>query len=84
MRINIYKYTDQVGQDCIGAKLIKTVEVEVFPRNQTEFATDNGGDFLEIEETDDVLHWTGTLQEDRQRHLRELFAEGVEEPRCDS
>lgn len=78
MRINIYKYMIVVSKDCVNAQHVRTVEVETFPSDQTEFARDNGGDFIEIEEQDDLLHWAGTLQENRERHLRELLAEGLE------
>lgn len=78
MLVNIYKYTDEGGHDCVGAERVQTVEVEVFPCNQAEFASEYGGDFIEIEEQDDTVHWAGALQADRERHLRELFAEGIE------
>lgn len=78
MRISIYKYTEKTSPDCVAAHRVKTVEVDDFPNNQDAFAARNGGDFIEIEEQDDSLHWSGTLQADREGHLRQLFAEGLD------
>lgn len=54
MILNIYKY-DGSGQNNIASvEFVTSVKVDHFPHDQISFAEELGGDFIEVEQPDDL------------------------------